>query len=555
MRLRVLLLVLLLSACSQDAADIGEAGSEIAAPIPPNILLIVADDLGYSDVGAFGGEISTPNLDDLAKKGMVLKNFYTAPTCSVSRSMLISGTDNHVAGLGNMAETLADNQLGAPGYEGHLNNSVDTIAEVLGSAGYHTYMAGKWHLGMQPGQSPSSRGFEKSFALLYGGGSHFDITGPDEHRDPALYRDNGRLIDELPDDFYSTSFYTDTVISQIDSNIDDGKPFFAYLAYTAPHWPLQAPDEYLEKYRGHYNSGYDVIRESRFERQKTLALFPATTASPPRPRYLKPWDELTPEEQRFHAGNMETYAAMVDHMDMSIGRVVDYLSEQGELNNTVIVFISDNGADHWDYDSAPPPVGRYAATFDNSPDNRGRKGSFGFYGSEWAHVSNTPFTHYKGSTYEGGIRSPAIIHWPEGIAEGQSSAALTAITDWYSTFASLAGAQAGNASGKNLLPLLKGDCDNVRRDGEAIGIEAWGKRGVVGQRFKLVSSPAKPHGTADWSLYDLLHDPSEQSDIAADNPERLAEMLQQWDEYQAEYNVILPEGPFKVRPVGDKPTE
>lgn len=545
---------MMLAACSQAP----EPADNESAPAPaarPNILLIVADDLGYSDLGAYGSEIATPNLDKLATGGMVLKNFYTAPTCSVSRSMLMSGVDNHIAGLGNMAETIADNQLGQPGYEGYLNNSVDTIAERLRSVGYHTYMAGKWHLGMLRDQSPSHRGFEQSFALLYGGGSHFDTTGPDGHRNPALYRENGRLISELPEDFYSTSFYTDKVISQIDSNLDDGKPFFAYLAYTAPHWPLQAPAEMLAKYRGQYDAGYDKIRNERLEKQKRLSLFPAATKQLPRPHYLEPWDALSDAEQRLHAGNMEIYAAMVDYMDFSVGRVVDYLSEKGALANTIIVFISDNGADHWDYESAPPPVADFARTFDNSPENRGRKGSFVFYGPQWAHVSNTPFSKYKGSTYEGGIRSPAIIHWPGRIPAGQSSAALTVITDWYPTFAELAAAPSSNTSGKSLVPLLTGEVESVRGDSETIGIEAWGKRGVIGHQFKLVSSPAKPHGQAEWELYDLLNDPSEQLDLAATKPELLKKMQRQWDEYQLNFNVILPEGPFKVRPVGDIPTE
>ncbi|MBT8099053.1 MAG: arylsulfatase, partial [Gammaproteobacteria bacterium] len=522
----------------------------------PNILLIVADDLGYSDIGVFGSEISTPNLDELAADGMVLRNFYTGPTCSVSRSMLMSGVDNHIAGLGNMAETVADNQLGVPGYEGHLNNRVDTIAEVVRPAGYHTYMAGKWHLGMQPEQSPNNRGFEQTFALLYGGASHFgDMTGPDAHRDPALYRENGLLVRELPKDFYSTTFYTDKVISQIDSNIGDGKPFLAFLSYTAPHWPLQAPDEHLDKYRSQYDDGYDAIRERRFAKQIGLGLFPPATQEPPRPAHLRPWDELSVEEQRFHARNMEIYAAMIDHMDMSIGRVLEYLAQQAELDNTIIVFISDNGADPWDYDHSPPAVGNYAAKFDNSAENRGRVGSFVFYGAEWAHVSNTPFTRFKGSAFEGGIRSPAIVYWPAHIKGGQVSGSLTFIADWYPTFAGLAGVSETKSSGKNLLPLLQGTVERVRDDTETVGIEAWGKRGIVGQQFKLVSSPTIPHGRADWELYDLTVDPSEQTDLATDEPEEFAALKQEWDEYQSTNNVILPEGVFKVRPAGEKPTE
>jgi len=555
---RIFLLVLLLSGCGQNAegarGDSADGGTGTQSQ--PNILLIVADDLGYSDVGAFGGEISTPNLDNLAAKGMVLSNFHTGPTCSVSRAMLMSGKDNHMAGLGNMAETVANNQLGRRGYEGHLSDQVITIAEVLNPLGYHTYMSGKWHLGMQPKQSPRSRGFEQSFALLYGGGSHFDdMAGGDALRNPLLYRDDGRLVDELPEDFYSTTYYTNRLITQIDSNINDSKPFFAYLAYTAPHWPLQAPEEVINKYKGRYDQGYDAIRESRFAAQKNRGLFAPSTPVPPRSAHIKPWSELSVDEQGFHARNMEIYAAMVDYMDMSIGRVVDYLSEKGELDNTIVVFISDNGAEHWNYGNAPPPVGKFASTFDNSPENSGREGSFVFYGPEWAHVSNTPFTRFKGTPYEGGARTPAIVYWPDRVLGGKTSAALTFITDWYSTFAELGGASNPDVSGKNLVPLLTGSVEHVRQGDEAIGLEIWGRRGVLRDGYKLVSSPAHPHGKADWELYNLRKDPSEQVDLASQEPEMLASMRQGWRDYVSENNVIVPEGPFIIRPPEKKPVE
>ena len=553
--MRLLLsLIVLLTACTPDSEiDVDDANTNDERP---NILLIVADDMGYSDIGAYGGEIATPNLDDLAANGLTLTNFYTGPTCSVTRAMLISGQDNHIAGLGNMAETLADNQLGLPGYEGHLNDRVETIAEVLKSAGYQTYMAGKWHLGMQPEQSPHRRGFDQTFALLYGGASHFaDMTGPDKHRDPALYRENGQLVSELPEDFFSTTFYTDRTISQIDSGIDSGKPFFAFLSYTAPHWPLQVPDYYRDKYQGRYDAGYDAIRSQRLAQQKRLGLLPETLVEPPRPGNIEAWEELDPEMREFHARNMELYAAMVDHMDMSIGRVIEFLDDRGELDNTIIVFMSDNGADPWDYDHSPPAVGQYAKTFDNSPENRGRAGSFVFYGAQWAHVSNTPFTRYKGSSYQGGIRSPLIVHWPARAPAGRVSAALTYVTDLFPTFTDAAGAEATASPGRSLVPLVLGKTGHIRDDSETIGLEVWGKRGVVGQRYKLVSSPKKPHGQADWELYDLWVDPSEQRNLAAEQPEVLARMLQAWESYQAQYNVVLPEGEFKVRPVGEIPAE
>jgi arylsulfatase len=554
---RILSLVVLLSACSQDE-DPGTAPSaENAQDIQsrPNILLVVADDLGYSDIGAFGSEILTPNLDELAARGMLLTNFYSGPTCSVTRSMLMTGMDSHIAGLGNMAETVADNQMGQPGYEGHLSARVDTVAEILKSAGYHTYMAGKWHLGMHPDRSPRRRGFEQSFAMLYGAGSHFsDMAGGDAHRHPVLYRDNGLLIDELSDDFYSTTFYTDRIIEQIDSNVDDGRPFFAYLAYTAPHWPLQAPDSIIDKYRGAYDRGYDSVRQGRFAAQQKLGLFDSSIQAPQRPSYVKPWVDLSDQERTYHARNMEIYAAMVDYMDTGIGRVIDYLDKRDQLDNTIIVFISDNGAEHWDHNSAPPPIGEFAANFDNSAENSGREGSFVLYGSEWAHVSNTPFSRYKGTTYEGGIRSPAVISWPDKIASGQVSRAITHSSDWLPTFAELAGAGTQNVSGKSLVALLTGSVEQVRDSNETVGMEIWGKRGIIANGYKLVSS-GKPNELVDWELYNLQADPGEQIDLAQRQPEVFNSMLKHWNDYVANNNVILPEGPFTVRPVGKKPVE
>lgn len=554
---RIFSLVVLLSACSQDEDPSTAPSAENAQDIQsrPNILLVVADDLGYSDIGAFGSEILTPNLDELAAGGMSFTNFYSGPTCSVTRSMLMTGMDSHIAGLGNMAETVADNQMGQPGYEGHLSARVDTVAEILKSAGYHTYMAGKWHLGMHPDRSPRSRGFEQSFAMLYGAGSHFsDMAGGDAHRHPVLYRDNGLLIDELSDDFYSTTFYTDRIIEQIDSNVDDGRPFFAYLAYTAPHWPLQAPDSIIDKYRGAYDRGYDSVRQGRFAAQQKLGLFDSSIQAPQRPGYVKPWVDLSDQERTYHARNMEIYAAMVDYMDTGIGRVIDYLDKRDQLDNTIIVFISDNGAEHWDHSSAPPPIGEFAANFDNSAENSGREGSFVLYGSEWAHVSNTPFSRYKGTTYEGGIRSPAVISWPDKIASGQVSRAITHSSDWLPTFAELAGAGTQNVSGKSLVGLLTGSVEQVRDSNETVGMEIWGKRGIIANGYKLVSS-GKPNELVDWELYNLQADPGEQIDLTQRQPEVFNSMLKHWNDYVANNNVILPEGPFTVRPVGEKPVE
>ena len=550
------LAVALCTACSREGADphTPQAPSE---PNPgPNILLIVADDLGFSDLGAFGGEISTPNLDRLAREGAMLTNHHTSLTCSPTRAMFLSGVDSHRAGLGNMAETVADNQLGLPGYEGYLNHEFPTLATLIGAAGYRTYIAGKWHLGMQPDQAPVNRGFDRSFVLLHGGASHFDdMTGPDEFRPVALYRENGGLLERLPDDFYSTRSYTDWLIDQIGR--ESNAPFFAYLAYTAPHWPLQVPDDYLDRYRGAYDAGYDAIRDRRVEKLNRMGLFDAVTLPSIRPEPLRPWDALTDEERRSNVRNMELYAAMVDYMDMSIGRILRHLERTKQLDNTIIVFFSDNGAEAWSESFGPPgwTPGRFSARFDNSLENRGRRDSFVFYSLEWAHVSNAPFSHYKGHSGEGGIRTPAIVRWPGHVEPGGVHNALTFVTDWYTTLLAAAGTEGiAGSTGRDLLPLLAGDVDTVRRPGDVVGVEIWGVRGLIDGDDKIINLPP-PRGSGEWMLYDLAADPSEQVDLASENTERLDAMRSKWDTFASDNNVVLPEGPLKVRPPESVPKE
>lgn len=270
----------------EEETDKSNSGSRVKRP---NILLIVADDLGYSDLGAFGGEIKTPNLDSLAEAGVKLTQFYASPTCSVTRSMLLSGVDSHLAGLGNMAELMQPNQAGKPGYEGYLNKRVVSIASLLQDSGYHTYMAGKWHLGLTEETSPRARGFERSFALLHGGSNHFDNRGVDTHSPVSGFRKDGQHLDTLPPSFdFSTNFYTRKLIDYIESNRGDGQPFFAYAAYTAPHWPLQAPPEYIQKYTGIYDAGYEVLRERRLQRLKALGLVADNVILPELPKAYAP---------------------------------------------------------------------------------------------------------------------------------------------------------------------------------------------------------------------------------------------------------------------------
>jgi arylsulfatase len=382
-------------------------------------------------------------------------------------------------------------------------------------------------------------------------------VGPDLYRPKALYREDGELINRLPDSFYSSRHYTDKMLAYIDSNIDDGKPFFGYLAYTAPHWPLQVPDEYLSKYRGRYKEGYDALRQQRFNKMKEKGLIDKDAVLPPRPESVLPWEDLTEAQQLSHARNMEIYAAMVEYMDMSIGRVLAYLKQQGQYENTLVLFMSDNGADHWSLSNAPPPVADFANSFDQTLEMRGRKGSFTFYGTEWAHVSEGPLRMYKGFTTEGGVRAPAILSWPGMEVNPKQVAARTTVTDVLPTFLEAAASEREPGyyirrdklvpTGKSLLPLLMGQAVKVHDEHSGFGLEIWGHRALYLGDWKLLYVNQQK-STGNWQLFNIKNDPSERDDLARSEPEKLAELKAMWGKYVTENNVILPQGELKVRP-------
>jgi arylsulfatase len=571
-------LIATLTACNR-------APSESPAPQPgvtaaaadtrPNLLLIVADDLGYTDLGVFGSEISTPNIDRLAKSGLVLTNYYTTPLCAPTRSELLSGTDHHRAGEGMMQVQIE----GAPGYEGFLNHRVVSLATRLKDAGYHTYMAGKWHLGFGDDQSPHARGFERTFALLDGGASHFGdqigvLTGT-----KARYREDGQPVTQLPADFYSTDFYTDKLIGYLEAQKGDGKPFFAYLAYTAPHWPIQAPDADIARQRGRYDEGFEVLRQRRFEAWKVAGMAPADAELPRLPRNYVPWASLTDEEKAVSVRTMETYAAMIEHMDGQIGRLLDYLKSTGRLANTLIVFQSDNGAEGM---AGSPEFGGGA---DNGLDKIGRPGSFAFIGPGWAEASSAPFYLTKAYTAEGGIHVPAIINGPKlGVPTGRNDA-LIITYDVAPTFLELARADpALYADREDVLPitgrsfagLLRGDYAG-RGESDVVGREHAGNGAIRRGDWKLLwvsdsgfyQGEAPPgggpppmsglpmprarfdHGTpagtpigpgGPWQLFNLKSDPAEHNDLTASQPQIAAELLREWDRYVTDDGVIVKSG-------------
>jgi len=387
----------------------------------PNILLVVADDLGWTDLGSFGGEIETPNLDALARRGVKFTDFHTSVSCSPTRSMLLSGTDNHIAGMGNMGEFITPEQRGKPGYEGYLNNRVISLAELLRDNGYHTYMGGKWHLGHAPEQFPHARGFERSFSMLFGGASYWsDMFGLlAEQEAIAEYVLDDMRLEELPKDFYATRSYADFLMDSIRENRGDGKPFLAYLAFTAPHDPLHVPEPWLSKYRGNYNDGYEVLKAKRAAAAKRLGLVSNRSKTPGRHQMLKAWNALSKEQQALESRGMEVYAGMVDNMDYHFGRVVKFLKDIGEYENTIVIFLSDNGPNPWYSEDYPGNRGsKWLAQFDNSIENIGHPMSHFAYGMGWGSAGAGPLDLFKMTVGEGGIRSPLLIAGP-GVKGGR----------------------------------------------------------------------------------------------------------------------------------------
>jgi arylsulfatase len=550
--------LLVTAGCSHTPPPGTERPAAPALAKRPNFLLILADDLGTTDIGAFGGEIQTPNIDRLAKGGTQLTQFYASPFCSPTRAMLMSGADNHRAGFGDMAELMLDVQRGHDGYEGYLNQKVLAIPEVLKQAGYRTVMAGKWHLGNTEAQSPAARGFDRSYAMTMGGASHFGdqfgifALAPNKPI-KAMYRENGKAIDIPRQGFYSSEVFASRVIQYLDDTRGDGtKPFFAYLAFTAPHWPLHAPDEDIRKYEGRYDAGYDAIRQERLQRMKALGLVPADAqVYDGHPRWRK-WATLSPDEKRSESKRMAVYAAMVDNMDRQIGRVLSHLEKTGELDNTVIVFLSDNGADGnsiYDYGRTREWIRK---DMDNSVENAGREGSYIEYGPGWAQVGMTPLHLYKSFMYEGGIRVPAIVWGPtQGIPAQRRSHEVARVVDIAPTLYEMAGtAHPGTSyqdkkvfpvTGRSLQAFLRGERPHVYGPDDALGWELGGRKALRKGDWKIVMANA-PWGSGHWELYNLANDPTEQRNLAAAQPAKLQELLVAWREYVSSNGVLEIEG-------------
>ena len=519
-----------------------------------NILLIVADDLGYSDIASFGGNIKTPNISQLANEGISFSNYHVQSTCSPTRSSLLTGNDNHVAGIGIMSEMEYPelSALNLPGYQGYLSNQVVTIPEVLRESGYHTYMVGKWHLGEGPGKDPFDRGFEETFILETGGGSHWNdkrALSPMQH---MTYTRNGKPI-ELPEDFYSSKNYTDSIIGFIDKHKADKQPFFTYLSYTAVHDPLHVPKDYIEKYKGKFDMGWDSLWVERLENLKALGIVSKDVNKFSKNPQIPLWTSLPQEIKDGFARDMEVYAGMLEYMDMSIGRLFDYLKEEGMYDNTFIIFMSDNGANGAMATLYPGNEdGKYLSTFDNSLDNRGLKNSYIETGAGWAQASSSPFRYFKSFTSEGGIKVPLIVRLPGNTANaGQWNNGFVHVTDIMPTILEIAKAQYpeeynGNiihpAIGKSIMPVLKGDSVTVHTN-DGFGWELFEMKAYIKGDWKILRLP-QPMGTGNWELYDLKNDPAEANDLSSQYPDLKRQLIEEWNNYARHNEVYDHKGHF-----------
>lgn len=545
----------------------------------PNFLVIVADDLGFSDVGCFGSEISTPNLDKLAAKGVRFTDFHTAAACSPTRSMLLSGTDNHIAGVGVMAEQKSADygRWDAPGHEGYLNYRVAALPEILQDAGYHTLMSGKWHLGLKPDYGPHKRGFDRSFALLPGASNHYGWEpqfGGDMLRFlenlPPLYVEDGKKFDveanttNDPQGFFSPDYYASTLIKYLSERPAE-QPFFAFLPFSAPHWPLQVHKSYRDKYKGAYDAGPEALRQQRLARLRELGLIAADAV----PHDVEApgateWAQLSADERALSARAMESYAGMVENLDHNVGRVLAHLDAAGDADNTFVLFMSDNGAEGAAFEARPVMGADLVAVvdkyYDNSLGNIGEHDSFVWYGPRWAQAATAPSRLYKMFSTEGGIRVPLIVAYPEWTqhAGGRVAHAFSTVMDVAPTILELAGAPHPGASlfrgravepmrGKSWAPFFAdfGDgptaagADAIHGAGDpAVGWELFGRAALRSGAYKIVHMPPFAHGKGEWELYDLAQDPGETNDLSGSLPDKLSELLALWEVYVEETGVV-----------------
>jgi arylsulfatase/uncharacterized sulfatase len=516
----------------------------------PNIVVLVSDDWGFTDVGAFGGEIATPHIDALAQRGTRFTNFHAAASCAPTRSMLLTGVDNHRNGVGNLREAMPREHLGKPGYLGSLSRNVVTVATLLQDSGYRTYITGKWNVGSEPHNLPNRRGFDRS---IIQGDTGSDNWVPTQrylpHAAAVEWFEDGKPA-TMPSEYYSSTYFVDRMIGYLksDATAGTGKPFFAYLGFQANHVPIQAPKSFIEKYRGKYAAGWEALREQRRARAAALGIIPQDTRMV-RMATTGDWNALSEKDKLYQQREMEIYAAMADAMDHEVGRLIAHLKATGAYDNTVFVFLSDNGAEGSDYRDAQPWLW---TQYSQDIDRLGGKGAYGIPGPSWASASVSPLTGYKFYAAEGGIRVPMVIAGVAGARSNQMSSALTHVTDISPTLLELAavplpgtlyrGQVVEPMVGKSLVALVKGQTRRVRNEDEPLGYELSGNSALFKGDLKL-SRNDPPVGDGRWHLYDIQKDPGEAHDLQIDMPDRFAAMQQDYLAYEKTHGVLpMPPG-------------
>lgn len=515
----------------------------VAEPARPNIVLILADDVALMDFGSYGGEARTPNIDTLAEQGVLFANFHATPMCAPSRAMLLTGMDHHLTGFATIPEVLPPEHEGQPGYSMYLEPGVETIAARLQPLGYRTLMTGKWHLGHGPGQLPNHHGFERSFVLDASGADNWEQRPYLPFYKTAPWFEDGEPA-TLPEDFYSSAFIVDKMLQYIEEARSADQPFLAYLAFQAIHIPVQAPREFSDNYRGVYDAGWQAVRNARWERARERGLVPANAPLAPMHPALASWDELSDAERRLFSRRMEVNAGMIEAMDHHIGRLIDYLRAQGLYENTLFVVTSDNGPEAADPgDSASMRLWLRLVGYDaTSIDTMGERGSYGFIGPAWASAAAGPSDLFKFYSSQGGLRVPLIMAGP-GIAANPLQPAFSIAADIAPTLLELLQQPVAEAmTGRSLLPLLRGEADRVYPPEVAVGIETAGNAALFRGDHKLLRN-LPPFGDGTWKLYNLATDPGETRNLAADNPELLAQLQQDYADYVQRVGVLeMPPG-------------
>ena len=518
------------------AQDTDAPDTDLPPSRRPNIVLIIVDDAGYSDFGAYGGDASTPVIDGLAKRGTKFACFYASPQCGPSRAMLLTGSDNHEVGIGTINETMTDELASLPGYTMKLDSGSLTLAERLGDAGYYTVATGKWGIG-KPGSSlPGLHGFDRSHVLDASGADNWEQKPYIPLYDTAPWYADGQPI-TLPDDFYSSEYIVDRTIELIDAGNPD-TPFFAHVGFQALHVPVQVSREYRDRYDGRFDEGWDVARANRSARARQLGLIPEGVPAAALPDDARSWGSLSAAEQERSATMMQVNAGMLEAMDHQIGRLLDHLESKGVADHTLVIVVSDNGPDN---NTLPAEHAPWAA---EGPliERLGEKGTTASIGTEWATVSAAPLSLFKFNTSEGGVRVPMVIAGP-GVPATDVVHARAHIMDVVPTVLDLAGvplvpspAGAPPVRGRSLVPILRGTAAEVYGSDDAVAVEVAGNAALYRGSYKLVKL-TPPYGDGGWRLYDVQRDPGETRDLSEENEGLKLEMIAEYEALATELGV------------------